>query len=246
MKKMMVILALFFMLGGFLFAEKINWAKNYDSALAQAQKTDKNIFLLITAPDWCKYCVMLEKKVLSQAPVIKTINKEYIPVKIMDSDPDVKRFQFRGYPTVRVLNKKGDMKADVYTLDAMHMMKLLKRHAKNEITEDGIKWADNYDFALEEAQKNNKNIFLLITAPDWCKYCVMLENRVLKDKSVIKYLNDYFVPVKILDSNPDIKRFQFRGYPTVRVLDKNGNMKADVYRLDPNAMLGALRPYSGK
>ena len=110
---------------------------------------------------------------------------------------------------------------------------------------DDINWAADYDTALQEAQKTGQNIFLLITAPSWCYWCQQLEKNVFTDEDVIKYINNNFIAVRILDSDEDVDRFDFDGYPTVWVLDSGGSVLEDVYRQDPDAVLKLLKPYAG-
>lgn len=38
-----------------------NWLFNYDNAMLQAQKENKNIVMILTGSDWCAPCIKLEK-----------------------------------------------------------------------------------------------------------------------------------------------------------------------------------------
>lgn len=109
--------------------------------------------------------------------------------------------------------------------------------------ENGIDWYTSYKDAFDYAKTVNSNVFVLITAPDWCGYCKMLEKNVLSKSKVIKTINENFVPLQILDTNPDKKYFDFRGYPSVYVYDDEGNFLADVYTQDPDKLLELLAPY---
>jgi thioredoxin-related protein len=38
------------------------WLTDYDAALTQAEKQDKNVLLYFTGSDWCAQCKMLKKR----------------------------------------------------------------------------------------------------------------------------------------------------------------------------------------
>lgn len=125
-----------------------------------------------------------------------------------------------------------------------------------------IDWFFNYDEALEAAQQNNKNIFILITAPTWCYWCGQFEEKVLRDKEVIKLLNSEFIPLVVTDTidekgqpildksysgksnkNPELENFNFYGYPSVFLYSKDGEMLKNVYVLDPDLIITKLNKY---
>jgi thioredoxin-related protein len=91
-----------------------------------------------------------------------------------------------------------------------------------------IKWIEDYDDGLKAAQKTGQNLFVLITAPDWCKWCVELEKNTLPDPEVIELISEGFVPVKLLDGHPDIKKFTVEGYPTMMIISPQGKILATM------------------
>ncbi len=112
---------------------------------------------------------------------------------------------------------------------------------------DGIKWLTSYEKALEKAQKVEKNILVLITAPSWCYYCQVLEKKVLSIKKVQDLINDGFVPLMITDTNPDVHKFKFSGYPTVQIFNKDGKKIAEpqeIYQYAANAMIKGIEKYA--
>lgn len=250
-KSLMVILILLFSLSAVFADNSIQWAASLDEGLARARKTDQSIFLLITAPSWCGWCVKLEQNVLSRPEIIRKINEGFVPVKIMDTDSDVKRFQFRGYPTVRIIDADEKTIADVYTQDAGQMSSYLDQYASvgakgGEEEAEGIQWAPSFDDGVAMAQEEGVPVFLLITAPSWCGWCVRLEENVLSKQEVIDYINQYYIPVKIMDTDEDVKRFKFRGFPTVWVMNEEGEYEADIYTQDKNEMLRNLEKYAAE
>jgi thioredoxin-related protein len=88
MKKSGLLWALVFLTLG-AFGQSINWASSTDQGLVRAQREGKRTFLLITAPSWCSYCQVLERDVLSDAQIIAAINRDFVPVKILDTDSDI-------------------------------------------------------------------------------------------------------------------------------------------------------------
>ncbi|MCF6309968.1 MAG: thioredoxin family protein [Sulfurimonas sp.] len=57
-----------------------------------------------------------------------------------------------------------------------------------------IKWAEDYNAGLQEANKVNKPV-LFVSSRHTCRYCIQLNETTFKDKRVIKELNRDFVSV---------------------------------------------------
>ena len=57
------------------------WLTNYDAALAQAEKEDKNILVYFTGSDWCAPCKML-KKDLFETSAFQDISNDYVMLYI--------------------------------------------------------------------------------------------------------------------------------------------------------------------
>jgi thioredoxin 1 len=92
----------------------INWIFNYDEAMNKAKETGQNIFVVITAPSWCGYCKVLDKNVFSKAKVADVLNKKFIPLRILDTNPDNEKFQYSGFPTMFLFDAKGAKIKEVY------------------------------------------------------------------------------------------------------------------------------------
>ncbi|MBX7059931.1 MAG: thioredoxin family protein [Leptospirales bacterium] len=108
---------------------------------------------------------------------------------------------------------------------------------------DTIQWAASYDQALQKARASGQNIFVLITAPTWCGYCQQLERNVMSKAAVATVLNGKFIPLKVLDSSSDLRRFQFDGYPTMLAVSSEGRVLAEVGGRDEQSFLNSLRQY---
>ena len=109
-----------------------------------------------------------------------------------------------------------------------------------------VNWNDSWDEALTAAQREEKNIFVLITAPSWCGWCVRLEQNVLSKSAFQEYVSKNYIALKLLDvvdgkRNSELDRFDFSGFPTVQLFDSNGNLIGDSYTQDLNEMLSNLK-----
>lgn len=111
-----------------------------------------------------------------------------------------------------------------------------------------VGWIDDYDRGLAKAQRVNKNMFVLITAPSWCGPCQWMEANTFTDKTVIAYLNRNFVPIRVEDTkngarNPDLDHFNFSGYPTVLIRNAaEQDLIKSVGAADAEQLLAKIRP----
>ena len=101
----------------------------------------------------------------------------------------------------------------------------------------GLAWTENLEQAIEVAKNEDKNILINFTGSDWCKWCFKLDGEVFSKKEFAAYADENLVLVK-LDFPRTIKqseaqkyynrnlkqKYGVRGYPTIVLLDKNGEM----------------------
>ncbi len=84
---------------------------SWEEVLAEAQKTNKPIFLDAYA-SWCKPCKMMMKKVFPQASVGEYFNDNYVSVKIdmeKGEGPELaKKYDVRVFPTFLFINSQGE------------------------------------------------------------------------------------------------------------------------------------------
>lgn len=98
----------------------IEWM-SYDDGLVKAKKTDRQIMVDFTT-SWCGWCKKMEREAFSDPEVIKTLNQEFVPVRVdgdskkelnidgyIISERDLTRSQFgvRGYPAFWFLESDG-------------------------------------------------------------------------------------------------------------------------------------------
>jgi protein disulfide-isomerase len=98
----------------------LDWTTDYNAALAKARAENKLVLLDFTGSDWCEFCKLLEKQVLSQPEFEHYAYRNYILVRVdfprgirfrawlkNQNDALAKKFRVGGYPTLVVLDPSG-------------------------------------------------------------------------------------------------------------------------------------------
>lgn len=89
----------------------------------------------------------------------------------------------------------------------------------------------SWDDALSRARKENKLIFLDISA-SWCGPCKLLKKKTFPEQEVGRYYNANFINVamdgEVGEGAELAKRYAVRGYPTLLFIDGNGNLVAQT------------------
>jgi thioredoxin-like negative regulator of GroEL len=93
------------------FGKEIRWAKNYESGLAEAKKSNKPIFVDIYA-DWCAWCHELDKQVYTNEDFIRFMNG-FVAIKVnAEEEPEgtrlAEKFSVEAFPTLLVLDSLGN------------------------------------------------------------------------------------------------------------------------------------------
>jgi thioredoxin-related protein len=99
-------------------------------------------------------------------------------------------------------------------------------------------WGTKLEEGLQKAASDNKFVFVLFTGSDWCPPCKKLEADVLETEQFKKLADEKLVKV-VFDfprkpenqlpaeetqyNNENAQKFYIEGFPTVIILDKNGN-----------------------
>ncbi len=84
MKKIMILLVLVVS----LFGGEINWSEDFETALVEAKKEHKDIYVFISSTS-CPWCAKFEREVLSNDKVIKALEKDYIVVHLIKEMDDI-------------------------------------------------------------------------------------------------------------------------------------------------------------
>jgi len=100
-----------------------------------------------------------------------------------------------------------------------------------------IVWYSNIEEAVNIAKQKNKPILLQFSGSDWCKWCIRLNNEVLHTKEFSNYAKDNLILVNLdyprsipqteqtkAYNQEMLQKYGIRGFPTVLLLDKNGNV----------------------
>ncbi len=96
------------------------WFINYNEAIAEAKKTNKKIYVLITGSDWCGWCVKLKQDVLNRNKFKKFAKQNLVllyldfprkklPVEQAQHNSTVRQFLKAngGYPSAIILDSNG-------------------------------------------------------------------------------------------------------------------------------------------
>lgn len=100
---------------------KPDWSEDYKASLTKAKADDKMILLDFTGSDWCGWCMKIDKEIFSQAE-FKDYAKKNLELVELDfpkkrelsakvkaqNEKLAKEYGIRGFPTIIVLNSKGD------------------------------------------------------------------------------------------------------------------------------------------
>jgi thioredoxin-related protein len=87
-----------------------------------------------------------------------------------------------------------------------------------------LNWINNYDKALEQAKKEHKDLYIFIGA-DECRFCTLFKKEALSKKSIIKRLNEEYIPVYLSRDQHQIpSKFAIRGVPRHYFVDSNGTI----------------------
>jgi thioredoxin-related protein len=93
-------------------------------------------------------------------------------------------------------------------------------------------WSTDLDAAIKEAKQEDKAVLVEFTGSDWCPPCIAMRKNVFTKKEFIEAASKDFVLVE-LDfprGNPELKeknqplakKYKIEGFPTVILLDSDG------------------------
>ncbi len=96
------------------------WTEDWNGALAQARRENKDLLVNFTGSDWCTWCERLSREVFDTAPFKQQAPRDFILVKIdfprsLPQTPQIKarnrelatRYGVEGYPTILLLDNQG-------------------------------------------------------------------------------------------------------------------------------------------
>jgi len=96
------------------------WETDYKNAQDEAKTNHKLVLLNFTGSDWCGYCIMLDRAILSKPEFKEYANKNLVLVELdfprrkqqsvatrKQNQELAERYQIEGFPTLVVLNGEG-------------------------------------------------------------------------------------------------------------------------------------------
>ncbi|PQP35242.1 thioredoxin [Desulfobacteraceae bacterium SEEP-SAG9] len=111
-----------------------------------------------------------------------------------------------------------------------------------QVIAEPIKWY-SYEEGMALGKRKGKKIFLYFWA-DWCTFCKKMEKETLTKSSIVSYLNDYFISVKVNSVREKKKAslYSVEGVPTTWFLTENGEKLANLPGyISPDIFLPALQ-----
>ncbi len=114
--------------------------------------------------------------------------------------------------------------------------------------EKKLNWVTHFRKAINISKKEKKPLFIFFTGSDWCAPCKKLEKEVLEtpefrnyaDEMLVIYKADFPKNKKIVAKenrryNDQLKkRFKQKSFPTLVVIDHNGNVLGKIQGKRPN------------
>jgi thioredoxin-related protein len=116
-------------------------------------------------------------------------------------------------------------------------------------------WTTDWQAAKERSKAENKPIFIYLTGSDWCGWCKKLEKEVISQPAFMDFAKRHFVlmeadyprkkeqPPELKKQNAGLeKKYLAGGYPTIWVLDSEGNKLSE----DLGELKGGVDGYINK
>jgi len=112
----------------------------------------------------------------------------------------------------------------------------LSAQADFDVVKD-TKWLTDYDNALKEAKKDDKNVLVYFTGSDWCPPCKMLKTdlfdstdfKALSDDYVLLYVDiprnkDLLSPKQMAHNKDVMAKYNKKGvFPLLKIVNAKGN-----------------------
>ncbi len=100
-------------------SDSLHWTQDYPSALMQAKKEGKPLFLYFTGSDWCPWCKKMDNEILKDPVFGKALHDKLVfvlidspfktqqPREVMEQNKQLKAtFHVDSFPTVILLSPK--------------------------------------------------------------------------------------------------------------------------------------------
>lgn len=149
---------------------ELPWMNDLDEAKVVAAKEKKAILVDFTGSDWCSWCIRLRKEVFDQK-AFEVATKDFIfveldfphgvkqaPERKAKNEALAKKFNVQGFPTVLLLNSKGEPFAQTGYQEggAEAYLKSLATFLKDNTAEGAKKYAAKAEAEAKEAALGEK------------------------------------------------------------------------------------------
>ena len=113
--------------------------------------------------------------------------------------------------------------------------------SKNDAIDPIIHWHPWGAEAFAQARREGKLVLLSISAA-WCHWCHVMDGESFAHPEVIRRIEAGFLPIRVdSDKRPDInQRYNMGGWPTVSVLDTEGQVLLGGTYMPPGQLLSML------
>ena len=104
---------------------------------------------------------------------------------------------------------------------------------------EGGGWLTDFEKALKQAEEKDRPILVDFSGSDWCGWCIKLDKEVFSRDAFKEYAKDNLVlfladfpsrkeiPREVKEQNEKLaKKYGIRGFPTVLLLDAEGDVIA--------------------
>lgn len=100
----------------------IDWLSNADAAFSRAEQENRPLFVMITGGVWCDPCLWMEENTLRDRSIVSTVERGWVPLRLLDTDAVTQRWERGILPTVLFLDSSGteiDRLEGTYTVDML-------------------------------------------------------------------------------------------------------------------------------
>jgi thioredoxin-like negative regulator of GroEL len=235
----------------FCAAQEVQWRPDYNTARREA--ADKNRPILVdVGTEHCFWCKRLDASTFRDPKVVSVINDQFIPVRIDASrEPAIaEALGIQSYPTIVLASADGKilkmhagfMEAGPFHDTLQHVLAALPRQdvlVKNRtdpqpaapLVQSGppdsyeVKWRQDYNTARREAQEKGLPLVLDFGTQN-CVWCNKQDATTLRDPSIVRLMNDRFVPIKIdAEKEASLARdLRIQNYPTIVLAAPDGRI----------------------
>ena len=122
---------------------------------------------------------------------------------------------------------------------------------------DHVEWHESIVLAMRESAQTGKPILADFTGSDWCHWCKKLDQDVFETKTFKKWSRQNVVLLELdypqndsqrsdikLQNEELAKRYNVEAYPTVLLLNSNGEVLGRLgYQADPDAWIASAESF---